>query len=199
MANKHIKRCSTSLRQYISVVLSHLVCGNLFHQPHEVKMHTFVFCPVMSSTLWNRPLCMISLQNSYKLCHQFSSVQSSHSVVSNSVTPWTAARQASMSITNSQSLFKLLSIELVMPLTLLLVQITKTVPTAAAAAKSLQSCPTLCNPMNCSTPGLPVHHQLLEITQTHVHRVSDAIQPSHPLSSHFPPAPSSSQHQSVFR
>ena len=46
-----------------------------------------------------------------------------------------------------------------------------------------QSCLTLCNPMNCSTPGLPVHHQLLEFTQTHVHRVSNAIQPSHPLSS----------------
>ena len=45
-----------------------------------------------------------------------------------------------------------------------------------------QSCPTLCDPMNCSTPGLPVQHQLLEFTQTHVHRVSDAIQPSHPLS-----------------
>ena len=44
-----------------------------------------------------------------------------------------------------------------------------------------QSCPTLCNPMNCSTPGLPVHHQLPESTQTHVHRVGDAIQPSHPL------------------
>jgi len=46
-----------------------------------------------------------------------------------------------------------------------------------------QSCPTLCDPMNCSTPGLPVHHQLTEFTQTHVHRASDAIQPSHPLSS----------------
>ena len=44
-----------------------------------------------------------------------------------------------------------------------------------------QSCPTLSDPMNCSTPGLPVHHQLLEFTQTHVHRVGDAIQPSHPL------------------
>ena len=59
-----------------------------------------------------------------------------------------------------------------------------------------QSCPTLCNPMNHSTPDLPVHHQLLEFTQTHVHRVSDAIQPSHPLSSSSPPAPSPSQHQS---
>ena len=49
-----------------------------------------------------------------------------------------------------------------------------------------QSCPTLCDPMNCSTPGLPVHHQLPEFTETHVHRVSDAIQPSHPLSSPFP-------------
>ena len=51
-----------------------------------------------------------------------------------------------------------------------------------------QSCPTLCDPMNRSMPGLPVHHQLLEFTQTHVHRVSDAIQPSHPLSSPSPPA-----------
>ena len=52
-----------------------------------------------------------------------------------------------------------------------------------------QSCPTLCNPMNRSTPGLPVHHQLPELTQTHVHRVSDAIQPSHPLSSPLPLPP----------
>ena len=54
-----------------------------------------------------------------------------------------------------------------------------------------QSCLTLCDPMNCSTPGLPVRHQLPEFTQTHVHRVSDAIQPSHPLSSPSPPAPKS--------
>ena len=52
-----------------------------------------------------------------------------------------------------------------------------------------QSCPSLCDPMNCSTLGLPVHHQLLKFTQTHVHRVGDAIQPSHPLSSPSPPAP----------
>ena len=52
-----------------------------------------------------------------------------------------------------------------------------------------QSCQTLCNPVNCSTPGLPVHHQHPEFTQTHVHRISDAIQPSHPLSSPSPPAP----------
>ena len=62
-----------------------------------------------------------------------------------------------------------------------------------------QSCPTLCDPMNCSTPGLPVHHQLLEFTQTHVHWVSDAIQPSHPLLSPSPPAPNPSQHQSLFQ
>ena len=61
-----------------------------------------------------------------------------------------------------------------------------------------QSCPTLCDPMNCSTPGLPVHHQLPESTQTHVHRVSDAIQPLHPLLSPSP-APNSSQHQSLFQ
>ena len=62
-----------------------------------------------------------------------------------------------------------------------------------------QSCPTLCNPMNCSTPGLPVHHQLPEFTQTHVHRVGDSIQPSHPLSSPSPPAPNPSQHQGLFQ
>ena len=62
-----------------------------------------------------------------------------------------------------------------------------------------QSCPTLCDPMNRSTPGLPVHLQLPEFTETHVHQVSDAIQPSHPLSSPSPPAPNSSQHQSLFQ
>ena len=62
-----------------------------------------------------------------------------------------------------------------------------------------QSCPTLCNPMNRSTPGLPVHHQLPEITGTHIHRLSDAIQPSHPLSSPSPPAPNPSQHQSLLQ
>ena len=62
-----------------------------------------------------------------------------------------------------------------------------------------QSCPTLWDPMNRSTPGLPVHHQLPEFTQTHVYQVSDAIQPSHPLSSTSPPAPNPSQHQGLFQ
>ena len=62
-----------------------------------------------------------------------------------------------------------------------------------------QSCPTLWDPMNRSTPGLPVHHQLPEVTQTHIHRVSDAIQPSHPLLSPSPPSPNPSQHQSLFQ
>ena len=62
-----------------------------------------------------------------------------------------------------------------------------------------QSCPTFCNPMDCSTPGLPIHHQLLELTQTHVHWVSDAIQPSHPLSSPSPPTFNLSQHQGLFK
>ena len=61
-----------------------------------------------------------------------------------------------------------------------------------------QSCPTLCDPMDCSTPGLPVHHQLPELTQTHVPRVGDAIQPSHPLSSPSPPTFNLSQHQGFF-
>ena len=62
-----------------------------------------------------------------------------------------------------------------------------------------QSCLTLCDPMNCSTPGLPVHHQLLEFTQMDVHQVGDALQPSHPLLSPSPPAPNPSQHQSLFQ
>ena len=62
-----------------------------------------------------------------------------------------------------------------------------------------QPCPTLCDSMSRSTPGLPVHHQLLESTQTHVHCVGDAIQPSHPLSSPSPPAPNPSRHQGLFQ
>ena len=59
-----------------------------------------------------------------------------------------------------------------------------------------QLCPALCNPMDCSIPGFPVHHQLPELTQTHVHQVGDAIQPSHPLLSPSPPAFNLPQHQS---
>ena len=62
-----------------------------------------------------------------------------------------------------------------------------------------QSCPTPCDPINRSIPGLPVHHQLPEFTQTHAHRVTDAIQPSHPLSSPSSPAPNPSQHQGLFQ
>ena len=62
-----------------------------------------------------------------------------------------------------------------------------------------QSCPTLCDPMNHSMPGLPVHHQLLEFAQTHVHHAHDVIQPSHPLLSPSPPAFSLSQHQGLFQ
>ena len=62
-----------------------------------------------------------------------------------------------------------------------------------------QSCPTLCDLVNRSTPGFPVHHCLPEFTQTHVHQVGDAIQLSHPLSSPSPPAPNPSQHQSLFQ
>ena len=62
-----------------------------------------------------------------------------------------------------------------------------------------QLCPALCDPRNCSTPGFPVHHQLPEFTKTHVHGVSDAIQPSYPLLSPSPPALNLSQHQGVFK
>ena len=62
-----------------------------------------------------------------------------------------------------------------------------------------QACPTPCNPMNCSMPGLPVHHKLPDFTHTHAHRVGDAIQPSHPLSSPSPPAFDLSQHQGLLQ
>ena len=67
-------------------------------------------------------------------------------------------------------------------------------PPPQSVSSVAQSCPTLCNLMNRSTPGLPVHHQLPEFTQTHVHGVGDAIQPSHPLSTPSPPTPNPSQH-----
>ena len=69
------------------------------------------------------------------------------------------------------------------------VQQSKSVISSVQFSSVTQSCPTLCDPMNCSTPGLPVHHHLLEFTQTHVHRVDDTNQPSHPLSAPSPPAP----------
>ena len=72
-------------------------------------------------------------------------------------------------------------------------------PISQSVSSVAQSCPNLCDPMNCRIPGLPVHHQLPEFTQTHVHQVSDAIQPSHPQSSPFPPALNSSKHQSLFQ
>ena len=125
-------------------------------------------------------------------------------------TPWTAARHASLSITNSQSLLKLVSIKLVMtsnhlilchPLLILLipVKICKNYLTLVQFSSVAHSCPALCNCLDCSTPGFPFHHQLPEFTQTHVHRVSDAIQPSYPLLSPSPLAPNLSQHQSLFQ
>ena len=68
-----------------------------------------------------------------------------------------------------------------------------------SVSSAAQSCLTLCNPMDYNTPGLPVHHQLLEFTQSHVHWVGDAIQPSHPLSSPSPPAFNLSQHQGLLK
>ena len=72
-------------------------------------------------------------------------------------------------------------------------------PNSIQLSSVAQSCPTLCDPMDCSTPGFPVHHQLLELAQTHIHQVSDAIQPSHPLSSPSSPALSLSQNQDLFQ
>ena len=141
-----------------------------------------------------------ALKSSSGMVSQFSC-----SVVSKSATLWAAARQASLSITNFWSLLKLMSIESVMPSNHLilcppLLLLSSIFPSISSVQfrSVAQSCPTLCNPMNPSTPGLPVYHHLPEFTQTHVHQVSDAIQPSHPLSPSSP-APSPSQHQSLFQ
>ena len=140
----------------------------------------------------------------------------SHSVMSDSLaTPWTVAHQASLSFIISLSLLKLMSIESVMPSSHLLLchsllLLPSIFPSIRVFSNELalfissvqlvaQLHQTLCDPMNCSTPGLPVHHQLPEFTQTQVHQVIDAIQPSHPLSSPSPPAPNLSQHQSLFQ
>ena len=114
------------------------------------------------------------------------------------VTPWIAARQASQSITNSRSSLRLTSIESVSTTSFFLSNFGK-YKISVQFSSVAQSCSTLCDPMNHSTPGLPVHHQLQEFTQTHVHWVHDAIQPSHPRSSPSPPAPNPSQHQSLFQ
>ena len=120
---------------------------------------------------------------------QFSSVQLLSRV---RLFAWIAARQASLSITNSRSSLRFTFIELAVENFIsqyLLIQFSSVT----------QSRLTLCDPMNCSTPVFPVLHQFLECIQTHIHRVSDATQPSHPLSSPSPPAPNPSQHQSLFQ
>ena len=82
---------------------------------------------------------------------------------------------------------------------ILLDKVYKVVSVVIQYSSVTQSCPTLCNPMDSSIPGFPVHHQLLELAQIHVHQVSDAIQPSHPLSSPSPPGSNLSQHQGIFQ
>ena len=80
-----------------------------------------------------------------------------------------------------------------------ILRIWREIPSSVQFSSVTQSCLTFCNPMDCRTPGFPVHHQLPELTQTHVHRVSDSILPSYPLSSPFPPAFNLSQHQGLLQ
>ena len=117
----------------------------------------------ISFELFNNSIYIITLKRH--------SVQFSCSFASDSVTPWTVAHQASLSITNCQSLLKVMSIKLVMPSNhLILCCPLLLLPSEDIHFSSLtQSCLTLCNPMNHSMPGLPVHYQLLEFIQTHIH------------------------------
>ena len=135
-------------------------------------------------------------QTHEKIDFQFSSVQLL-SYVWLFVTPWTAAQQGFLSFTVSWISLKFMSVESVMPSNCL--NLCHPLLLLSQFSSVAQSCWTLCNPMDCSTPDLPVHHQLLEFTQTHVHWVSDAIQPSHPLSSPSPPAFNLSQSQGLFK
>ena len=124
--------------------------------------------------------------------------------------PWTAAQQAPLSLGFSRQehwsglhfflqCMKVKSESEVAQLCLFETAKDSRTATHLQFSSVAQSCPTLCDPMNCSTPGLPVHHQLPEFPQTYVHPVGDAIQPSHPLSSPSPPAPNPSQHQGLFQ
>ena len=140
-------------------------------------------------------------------------------VVSNSATPWTVARQAPLSMGFSQQEYSSgLPISPpedhpnvgIKPGSTCVSCVAGRLFTTEPPGKPLkqrsvqfssaaQSCPALCNPTNRSAPALPVHHQLPEFTQTHVHRVGDAIQPSHPLSSPSLPTFNLSQHQGFFK
>ena len=131
----------------------------------------------------------------------FSSVQLL-SLVQLFATLWIAAHQACLSTTNSWSLLTMEKMNSTFSFEyhcLLFSYIESTLGSWIQFSSVAQSCPTLCDPMDCSTQALPVHHQLPESTQTHVHWVSDAIQPSHPLSYPSPPAFNLSQHQGLFQ
>ena len=202
---------------------------------------------LLQGWLWQNRNSTAAGKISFSSWYQFSQSVQLLSCVRLFATPWTAACRASLSITNSQSLLKLMSIELVLPSNhlilccplLLLPSIFPSITVFSsesvlcirwlkysASASVLpvnlisfridwldllvvhssvqfssvaQSCLTLCDPMNRSMPGLPVNHQLLEPTQTYVHRVGVAIQPSHSLSSPSPPALNLSQHQGLFK
>ena len=141
----------------------------------------------------------------------------SHSVVFDSVTPWTVAYQNPLSMEFSRQEYwsrlpfptlgdlpnpRIEPESLVFPAWAGGFFFFTTVPPGKpykCFSSVVQSCPTLCNPMNHRMSRLPVHHQLLEFTQTHVHQVGDAIQPSHPLSSPSPPVFNLSQHQGLFK
>ena len=120
------------------------------------------------------------------------------SINGNPILPFPLAKKLWEPSLIAPSLILILQIQLVNS-TLKILLISPASETPVQFSSVAQSFLTLCDPMNRSTTGLPVHHQLLEFTQTHVHRVGDAIQPSHPQSSPSPPAPNPSQHQSLFQ
>ena len=178
MANGYMKRCSTSNHQananqnYNKILLIPYTCQYSYCQKTECEDVEKVIPVILL-------LLLLSCFSRVRLC----------------ATPQTAAHQALLSLgfSRQEHWSKL-------PFPSLLVQpLQKTVKRTPISSVQSLSCVQLCDLMNCSMPGLPVHHQLPEFTQTHVHRVSDAIQRTHPLSCPSPPAPNPSQHQSLFQ
>ena len=166
----------------------------------QINLYDFAFCFPNSETLKSL-LQDHSSKASILLCSAFFIVQLSHPYMTTAktiaLTRWTFVGKVMSLLFNMLS--RLIITFLPRSKRLLISWLQSPSAVISEPSSVAQSCPTLCDPMNCSMPGFLVHHQLPEPTQTHVHRVGDAIQPSHPLSSPSPPTFNLSQHQGLFQ
>ena len=176
------------------MLFSHCVMSDSLW-PHGLQ-HARLPCPSLSPRVWK---------------HSYSLSQWCYPTILSSVVPFSSCPQSFSSLesfpvnqlfaSEDQSIGASAS-ALVLPINiqgLFPLGLTGLISLLSQFSSVAQSCPTLWDPINCRTPGLPIHHQYSEFTQTHVHRVGDAIQPSHPLSYPSPPAPNPSQRQSLFQ